>query len=361
MAEVIELPHLEIDPQWLGRHSSASRSSYCTVAFNARVDGTLYKRYGRTGLCLKLFPEVGEGDHVRWSKVPLRDTSVVQNLLAWHGLAPRVYDIVWVNHTWAAQVTDFVVDDGEPCEVDIFIRLLQKYGVGYRTKNLDIGARNWVGSKMVDFGGLYLKLPGGFVATLAEEAYTRRGENIGSAYQPVKPLGIRGQRDIGSRVEEMGLDELKFKGKRVLDMGCNLGAFMRDAHDRGAKRVVGIDRRNIPGLAWKIAVVLGYWNLDFIDLPLSPRIDNVGMIRNMSGFGVFDAVYCMAVQNYFGGYKSWISELVTDGGVMFLEGHGGEGPDKYASDLSRDFGFRQVDFLGYTEDNYKRPLFRCWK
>ena len=36
-----------------------------------------------------------------------------------------------------------------------------------------------------------------------------------------------------------------------------------------------------------------------------------------------------------------------------------EAPERYWAALNRDF--ERVEFLGMTDDNYVRPLFRCWK
>ena len=120
---------------------------------------------------------------------------------------------------------------------------------------------------------------------------------------------------------------------------------------------MGIDRREIPKLAYECNNAIGFWNLDFLSVYLREGADNLGAVRQATGRESFDVVFCMAIQNYFGGYASWIADLC--GEVMYLEGHGGETVDTYLGALQEDFD--RVEFLAMTVDNYERPLFRCWK
>ena len=110
-------------------------------------------------------------------------------------------------------------------------------------------------------------------------------------------------------------------------------------------------------LAGQVNNLLGYWNLDIVQLKLKDGLDNRARIVEAGGIEQYDVVFCMAVVNYFGGYDAWIADLCR--GVLYLEGHGGEAPERYWAALNRDF--ERVEFLGMTDDNYVRPLFRCWK
>jgi len=361
---------LTIDPALLVPHPDTTEASCCFVAYSPEIEAVLLARYGRQGLCLKVFPpdkqrkvdtngqprEFWRFENVEWTKVSLAEASEVQNLFALHGIAPRAYDIVWVNGEQAAQVTDFLTDNGRDRQDELWRRLVDQYVIE-TMRNLDVGERNWIGGKMFDYGAMCWADREAYLAELTEEAYTRRGKRIGSSYQPVDGLEMRGRRDIGSRVKKMRLDDVDFDGATVLDIGCNLGAFCREAHDRGALRVVGIDRREIPMLAGQVNNLLGYWNLDIVQLKLKDGLDNRARIVEAGGIEQYDVVFCMAVVNYFGGYDAWIADLCR--GVLYLEGHGGEAPERYWAALNRDF--ERVEFLGMTDDNYVRPLFRCWK
>ena len=340
----------------LKRDENTLVSSFCHVAHNYELEAVLRERYGRDGLCLKVFPkEWDKLEDVTWGKVPLEEATVIQNLFAAHDLAPRVYDLLWINSRQAAQVTGFLESDGQEPDRSGFLALMKRYNIKYR-KCEDLAPRNWIGNKHVDFGGMIFKGREAYKQELKTQAYTRRGEMIHSAYQSVGELTIHGQRDAPSRIATMGLDEVDFRGRTVLDIGCNLGVFCRDAHDRGARRVAGIDHRDLPGQAQAISNLLGYWNLDFWELAMREG-SNQEQIRQKTNREQHDIVYFMAIANYIGGYAPWVAGLCRD--ILYVEGHGGEQPGQYRAALQKDF--RSVEFMGITKDNYRRPLFRCWK
>jgi hypothetical protein len=238
---------------------------------------------------------------------------------------------VWINGQHVAQVTDFLEDNGREPRQEELLALVKDYGIKY-WRHIDTAPRNWIGNKYVDCGGMFFLDRDGYEQDLTARAHTRRGKDIGSAYQAVEGLSIRGQRDIVHRSTVMCLDEIDFRGKTVLDIGCNLGVFCQDAHDQG------------------------YWNLDFLSLGLQ-KGDNKDCIRQATGVDQFDIVYFMAIANYVGGYAPWVADLCRD--VLYVEGHGGERPRPYKTLLEKDFRF--VEFMGMTKDHYRRPLFRCRK
>lgn len=62
------------------------------------------------------------------------------------------------------------------------------------------------------------------------------------SYQTIPELGVKGRMDTTIEYEAIGLP-LQFEKTRgkVLDIGCNEGAFMLECLKRGAKYVVGVD------------------------------------------------------------------------------------------------------------------------
>lgn len=347
---------MDLRAEMLERNENTLVSSYCHIAHNSELEAILKEQYGRSGLCLKIFPaKWDKPEDVTWGMVSLRGCTIIQNLFAMHDLAPRIYDLVWINSEQIAQVTNFLKDNGHEPDERKLLALVKDYGIEY-LKHVDTAPRNWVGNRYVDFGGMFFTDWGKYEEDLMARAHTRRGENIDSAYQIVEELSIHGQRDMVYRSAMMCLDEVDFRGKTVLDMGCNLGVFCQDAHSRGAQRIFGIDRRDLPGLAREIANAQGYWNLNFLSLDLQ-KGDNRDCIRQATGADRFDIVYFMAIANYVGGYAPWVADLCQD--VLYIEGHGGERPRPYKTLLEKDF--RSVEFMGMTKDNYRRPLFRCRK
>jgi len=193
------------------------------------------------------------------------------------------------------------------------------------------------------------------------------------SYQAVPELGVLGQRDHRHRVKHMQLDGLDFVGKTVLDLGCNTGAFCREAIDRGAARVVGVDYKRCD-LWRKVNEVLGYPQIEILELSLP---DEKERIPELTGIDRFDIVFALAIiQHMEGRYQPWIADLTEE--TLYLEGdrlpkgtlyQSGWEPDfrqveanageQYSAALQRDFS--QVEWLGWIKDEDRRPLYRCWK
>ncbi len=74
---------------------------------------------------------------------------------------------------------------------------------------------------------------------LTQFPYKRREQNYQTYYMDGKYEG--GSRNTLYRYETMGLNNLNFNGKSVLDLGCNLGAMLFEAKRRGAGKALGID------------------------------------------------------------------------------------------------------------------------
>lgn len=342
---------LNFNPTLLVRDSSTYKSTYCYIVRNLEVQEKLQEVYGRPNLCLKIFKDPLGARTIYtfgWGKKPLGEVSKIQNLFARRGIAPRVFDLVEVNGH-AAQVTNFVEDDGQKPNVKRLTKLMGEYQVSSR-KGFDVGERNWVGSQFVDFSGFHFQDLDEYINGLGERAHTRRGENIDTAYQEVDLLGIKGTRDFSLRSDVMKLDKIDFKDKTVLDIGCNLGAFCRAAQYKEARRVVGIDR--IANLSFEINNWLGYFNLDFIKARLPADVEQ---IKIQSGIEKFDIVFCLAAIKHVGGWGEWIKDLCAD--LFIFEGHGNIPKDIYWRVLEENF--RQVNYLGQTEDNYSRVVYQC--
>ena len=295
-----------------------------------------------------------------WGKVLLTETVKVQNLFAWHGIAPRVYALVVVNGEYPAQVTEFVFNQGD-VRIDKARKLMNLYNVDHISYDT-VGHQyeSWVGDQMVDFGGMRFVKPNDYLKNLTTIARTLRGVLKDAAYQSVPELDLSGLRDLEKRFEIMGLNREDFKGKTVLDVGCDLGGFSRYASGNGALRVVGVDHRNKPSLAFEISNWLGYWNIDFIRASLPGEVDK---IESKTGIDQFDIVFALAVIGHVGGYAEWLPELCKDGGTFWLEGHGKQENKHYQRELRKmlDKDFTQVEFIGMSEDYYERPVFRCVK
>lgn len=340
----------------------------CYIAHSEALERLLYRRFARRGLCLKVSRELtkselkGDLSTVRWGGARLTVATQVQNLFALHGVAPRVYSLAIVNGKRIAQVTQYAEGDGQP-DYSEAKRIIKKYRLGIKGKPKEDATKaairytrfdfKWVGSQFVDFGRFYFRDPKWYRAYLKGKIQVRKGGRV--AYQAVEELGIKGQRGHRHRVKHMQLDGLDFRGKTVLDIGCNNGAMLREALRRGARRVVGVDFRRVS--YWcQIMNLLEYWNYDIYPLDLPEQAE---MIEVCTGTAKFDVVFALAiVQHMEGGYQPWLAKLAKE--TFYLEGDRvPDSGEQYSEALARDF--RQVEWLGWIKDEDARPLYRCWQ
>jgi hypothetical protein len=102
------------------------------------------------------------------------------------------------------------------------------------------------------------------------------------------------------------------------------------AYDRGAKRVVGVDRS--VGLAYEISNWFSYWNIDFLELSLPA---DASQIADLSGIKKLDIVFSMAIHNYMKDNIDWMADLCRE--TFIFEGHGGDAKEVYEDYLCRNW------------------------
>ncbi len=358
----------------------------CYIAHSEALERLLYRRFARHGLCLKVFRELtkserdGELSSITWGGARLSVATQAQNLFALYGIAPRVYSLAIINGKYAAQVTQYAEGEGQPNYAEAR-HIIKKYRIGIKGKKREDATRaairytrypfKWIGGLFVDFGRYYFRDPKWYRAYLKGKIKIRKGGTV--AYEAVPELGVKGQRDHRHRVKHMQLDGLNWRGKTVLDLGCNNGAMLREALRRGAKRVVGVDFRRV-SYWYQIMNWLEYWNFDMLPLDLPEQAE---MVEVCTGIAQFDIVFALAiVQHMEGGYQPWLAKLTK--GMLYLEGDrmpkgakfpqgasgdamlvGPTADEPYREALERDF--RQVEWLGWIKDEDQRPLYRCWQ
>jgi len=64
-------------------------------------------------------------------------------------------------------------------------------------------------------------------------------DNWFNDYHEIPQLGIKGKRDLNSRIAYYNQDD--FKNSTVVDLGCNMGQMTFQAQAWGAKHVTGIE------------------------------------------------------------------------------------------------------------------------
>jgi len=346
---VLDLPDMLLVPSRTVETGRVEQGVFTFIARGPEIAGALEGVYGRPNLCLKIFKqEVQALNEFKWSPAGARlvDCTRAQNLFARYGFAPRVYGLALVGDRWA-QVTDYVTDDGKTFDREAARQVVMEHNI--RSLSGDMNPANWIGSQMVDFQAHFL--PEDYAHKLRKRAYkVACWGSRPEPYQDVEGFEMESQRNTAHRIEMMKLNQVSFEHRSVLDLGCNLGEFCREAVRRGAKRVVGVDLPHIADLAFELSNWLGYWNVDFIGLHLPTGRDRLDE---------YDIVFALSVKQVRP--FPWVFRTVKQFGVFYLEGHVPQREHTYRETLEAEFGVANVEFLGMTKDHGPRPLFRCWR
>jgi len=310
--------------------------------------------YGRENCCLKIFKnnepfrEQGWWGHSHPAKGCFQTEGVaIQNIYAMEGLAPRVYAlfILEINGQkhWA-----HLTDDLGHCIPNAqlqnelmngkMLEVAERYGI-----DMFNDGREWnvVNGKYVDFQGFHFK-----------EDYKERLKkrligvaNVGKwgpwmNYHDIPQLEIKGGRNNEKRIEDMKLDEIDFKGKTVLDVGCSEGFFCRYAIDKGAKRVTGIDLQGVVKPVEELTYYLGYNNIDYIGCDLNKDIPDIK---------IHDIVFFFSMVQHIG-LPDWVKKRTRD--LLVFEGNGKNRDIEGWSKLNSSFS--NVDDIGKTNDLSER-------
>jgi len=274
--------------------------------------GSLGKIYSRKNLCLKVFKESDAvWGHPRGvGQSLILESTIVQNLMALRGLAPRVFDLVKVDGK-TAQVTEYIT--GKKGVVPIS-------DPRFRFDPNEIGfEENFIGGKFVDFQGTIFKDFKAYRKELVDRAVkgTNDRGSSGGAYQTSRYF--KGLRDTKKRLAKFKFSG--FKGKNVLDIGCNYGMFSQEAVRLGAKRVVGIDWPGIIRITQELAILDGFFNIDFYGLDIKNL--SFSAFQELTGIYRFDIHLFLAMENWVG-WPGWVKKCDT----LYYEGHGAERPFK---------------------------------
>ena len=335
----------------------------------ARKYSTIYGREDKD-LCLKVFdikPIDNEADiyNVKWGddpyvnpenpedKQPKLNTTILeatqlQNIAHWAGLAPRVYALVTVSigyKTYVAQLTDYV--EGEAKTHDEAILIYDKVKeiaekCGFKNEKPDCSNRDLVAGMLVDFQTFYST---DRYKEVIKEIYIEQGRYGKVYYQNEPAIGLTGApRKSPDRIKTLCLDEIDFKNKKVLDIGCAGGYFLRHAIDKGAVSATGLDLEMPVQAAKHLCNYLGYFNIDFLvrDLRETPQV--------FSG----DIAFLLSM-NFHIEVPWWIRNFNM---VVF--------EDNVAKD-KRELGkpwtdwFSKIEFKGLATDHGNKPIYHLWK
>lgn len=315
--------------------------------------------YGRDNCCLKIFKNIEKfqddynkqwwGFGSRYKGSLMKEAVLIQNIYAMEGLAPRVYAVFQIKikgkKYWAHLIDDLGHWDSNSKEQNDLItgpmvKIAKKYGIEIFNDDRE---HNVVGHKYVDFQGFHLK--DNYENKLKDRL--KGTANIGKwgpwmNYHDIPELGIGGGRDNLKRVKDMHLDEIDFKGKTVLDIGCAEGFFCRYVMDKGAKRVLGIDLPGVIEPTKELSYYLGYNNIDYLGCDLkkeSPIVED------------FDIVFFFSMVQHIG-FPSWLRGITNE--LLVFEGNGKTEDLPALTKIETEFGY--VNHIGKTDDLLIRPV-----
>lgn len=286
--------------------------------------------------------------------VSLFDATLIQNICWLHGLAPRVYSIekVKLGHDreqrffvqWIERCRNFEENMKDVLEVYNKVKALgDQYGFG--NDKDDVSMADVMDGKLIDFNTFHFK-----DREKLKDKYIEYAKYGKVYYHGVKEWGLSGgPRDNENRVKWMGLGNIDFKNKTVLDLGCAGGYFCKYARHRGAREVLGIDSPGngspdpIKG-AYLSAWMDGKWGIDFEELDLSKNKPE----------GVWNIVFFLSM-NFHIGIPEWLPEVT--GELCIFEDNS---KDRNAKGTLEKM-FSRVKEVGIAKDHGDKPIYFCYK
>jgi len=283
----------------------------------------------------------------------LVEATAIQNLCWMGGFAPRVYGLIEVERNgkiFPAQVIEFIKGEVGGVDKEKVMTEMDKFLFKFDVRtshNEMVGQHDFIDGKLIDFQGFTFR-EGSREKIIA---YIREVGRYGKAhYQSIPELGVSAKpRDTESRIKEMGLDKVDFKGKNVLDIGCNSGVFCNYASKMGAKRVVGIDMPNNVKASQVLAFYLGYHNNDYFAFDLTggkPIIDVE-----------IDITLLLSMVCHIG-LPEWIGEITKELLIVEENAKGSKYDTGKWSKMLLEW-FNDVYTFGFTNDhnpNFPKPV-----
>lgn len=292
-----------------------------------------------------------------WQGTDMVDVTIIQNIYWINGLAPRVKDIIRfetrTKYDHLAQVLEVATGPHTYKNIPELERIAEENFISIQygdAHNEPDNPRNWIHGKYLDFGGfkidreLYRNNLIERINTITHFGHLMGGKHV--SYQSIDELGVDGKRKMKYRIETMRLNELDFKDKSVIDVGCNLGLMLHYAGGRGATSLTGYDLSKNIRVAREYANIRERFGINFYEQNLKEKPPDKKA----------DIVFYLAMSEYLG-FPEWLRDVTNE--VCVYEGHASTSPVQAERELKKLFA--QVINLGITNDRGVRPIFKCLK
>jgi len=176
--------------------------------------------------------------------------------------------------------------------------------------------------------------------------------------KPYQAIGdMEGFRSTDYRCDFMGLPS-DFEGKSVLDIGCNLGAMCYASKQRGAGRVVGIDKAStLIDASSEIFDSHGY-DISLINYDMNKR--GVKPLLEILGEEKFDYVFALSIYHHVKDKKVlWdiINHYCRD--ACWFEGHKRNKKEDIEKYLNINVHAKKIKYIGNIKDHVSRSVFKC--
>lgn len=159
----------------------------------------------------------------------------------------------------------------------------------------------------------------------------------------------RYQLEMRSQFRDSLIDWSYFKGKTVLDVGCNNGFLCRKAKDAGATKVVGIDEGTCIDIARAMNPDIEFWRLDLDSQEFRNFLPN------------FDITFCCSVLTHLKNPNGLLDLLdLRTKHIMYFESNCGKKHKNQIETVKARTSFRHFRYLGQSEEE-KYGVHYLWK
>ena len=207
----------------------------------------------------------------------LSEAIAIQNLIAHHGLAPRVYGLALWRDQYGDERPMQITEDLGVCDwsqdrnrVYALHGTLVEMGkaLGFKVPGRDNGVHNAVQYKWVDFNGFQ------YADDYHDRLMQRYWQGTQWGDRPYQQL-LNGENDIDTcrniddRIHDLGLDALDFVPRHVCDIGCSGGQFLNFLTRCYGARGTGYDQKRAIEAAQEYSAFSGAWNIDYHSVNLN--------------------------------------------------------------------------------------------